>query len=167
MTPAPMMFRWDGDAMVPLHPRAADRVYVVGEEYRLAIEEERSAKAHAHYFAALNEAWQNLPEDKAERWPTVEHFRKWLLVKCGYRDERTYVAETKAAAQRIANFVKPLDEFAVVLLDGNCVAVFTAQSQSKRAMGKERFQKSKQDVLDLAADMISVSPDALSKARAA
>lgn len=27
--PAPLWFAWDGEAMVPLDPRAADRAYVI------------------------------------------------------------------------------------------------------------------------------------------
>ena len=52
----PVNFRWDGEAMVPLNPRLADRYYVVGETYRLEPREERSPNSHNHYFAAVHEA---------------------------------------------------------------------------------------------------------------
>lgn len=161
----PLPYEWTGEAMVPL-PRVAtmaDKEFVIGEMYRLAPYEERSANSHNHYFAALNEAWQNLPEDIAERFPTAEHLRKWCLIKAGYRDERTIVASSKAEAQRIAAFVKPMDEFAVVAVKEATVIVATAKSQSHRAMGKKDFGESKQAVLEIAAEMIGRSPEMLTQ----
>lgn len=163
----PITFTWtDEGVMAPL-PRLAklcDRQYVVGETYQLAPIEQRSSATHRHYFAALHDAWQNLPEHYADRWPTSEHFRKWLLVQAGYSDERSIVCSSKAEAQRVAAFVKPLDQYAVVIIAGPVVKVFTAQSQSVRAMGAKVFQDSKQKVLDIAASMIGVEPGQLGKA---
>lgn len=158
---APMAFQWDGEAMTPLHPRLADKAFVVGERYVLTEHQERSHATHAHYFAALNEVWQNLPEEQAERFPTVEHLRKWCLIKAGYSDLNSVVCSSAAEAQRVAAFVKPLDAYAVVIVRGAAVQVYTAQSQSMRAMGKDVFQKSKQAVLDIAAAMIGVTADTL------
>lgn len=159
----PVAFQWDGDAMVPLNPRLADRQYYVGQVYRLVPHEERSAASHAHYFAAINEAHANLPDHLAEKLPTPEHLRKHALIRAGYRDERTIVASSKAEAQRLAAFIKPMDGYAVVLVDGATVTVYTAQSQSFRAMGKARFEESKAKVLDVIAGMIGVAPDALKR----
>ena len=49
-----------------------------------------------------------------------------------------------------------MDEYAIVTVTGSLVTVYTAQSQSYRAMGKDKFQASKQAVLDLIAEMIGV-----------
>lgn len=163
--PLPLPCRWDGDGFVPLQrfAKEADRAYVVGEVYRMAPVEDRSGKSHGHYFAALSDAWANLPEGQAERFPSAEHLRKWALIKAGWRDERSIVAASKAEAQRLAAFVRPMDEFAVVLVSGPVVTVYTAQSQSMRAMGKQAFEASKQAVLDIVAGMIGVTADALYK----
>ena len=160
---APLTYTWDGDAMIPLKrfTRMADAQFVIGEEYRLAIHEGRSMKSHSHYFAALTEAWRNLSDDHAERFPTVEHLRKWLLIKAGYRDERSIVCSSKAEAQRVAAFMRPADEFAVVTVNEAIVTFYTAKSQSVRAMGRKDFQESKQAVLDIAAGMIGVNRDDL------
>lgn len=160
-TPAPMVFTWDGEAMVPKLPRLADRHYVVGEQYRLAVEEERSHASHNHFFAAIAESWKNLPDDQAERFATPDAFRKYCLIMEGYRDERTFVAASKAEALRLAAFVKPMNEYAVVVVRECVVVVWTAQSQSKKAMGAKAFADSKQKVLDRAASMIGVSSDTL------
>ncbi len=157
----PVAFQWDGDNMLCINPRLADRQYVVGEIYRLVPQEDRSDASHNHYFATINEAWKNLPEDIADRWPTSEHLRKWALIKSGYRDERTTVAASKAEAQRLVAFIRPIDDYAVVIAKDAVVTVYTAKSQSMRAMGKADFQKSKADVLDVLSGLIGVGTDDL------
>ena len=160
-TPVPILFDWDGEQMKPLNPLAADRQYVVGERYRLAVEEERNAVSHNHYFASVHEAWLNLPRETAAQFPTENHLRKYALVKAGFRDERSIVASSKAEALRLAAFIKPMDEFAVVTVSEAVVVVHTAKSQSTRAMGKAKFQESKTAVLGIIAGMIGVSATAL------
>lgn len=146
----PLVFAYDGEAMVPVHPRLADKHFVVGEKYALAPCEVRSAASHKHYFGSLNEAHDNLPEEAAQQFPTTDHLRKYCLIRAGYRDERSIACSSKAEAQRIAAFVKPMDDFAIVTVTEGLVTVYTAKSQSMRAMGKKVFQESKDKVLDLA-----------------
>src|SRR3546814_8478118 len=119
--------------MVPLTPRLADRYYVVGETYSLVPQEDRSAVSHRHYFVSLHDAWTNLPEDAAERFQTSEHLRKWALIRAGYRDERSIVCASKAEAQRLAAFIKPMDDYAVVLVSEAVVKVCTAKSQDRKS----------------------------------
>ena len=135
---------------------------MVGQRYIIEPREERSAESHRHYFACINEAWSNLPEDMAERLPTSDHLRKYALIKSGYRDERSIACSSKAEARKIAAFVKPIDDFAVVTVSDATVTVFTAKSQSMRAMGKNEFAISKDKVLDIIAAMIGTTADALS-----
>ena len=164
MTPIyPVAFRWDGEAMLPLHPRIADKQYVVGEIYRLEPREERSAASHAHYFASITEAHSNLPDDSAERFPTPDALRKFALIRAGFRDERSIVASSKAEALRLAAFIKPMDEFAVVTVKDAVVIVYTAKSQSMKAMGKADFEASKKAVLDIVAQMIGSNADTLQR----
>lgn len=160
----PLSFSWNGEAMIPLNPKAADRQYVVGEVYRLVPQEERSRASHSHFFACINEAWKNLPEDLAERFPSSGHLRKWCLIKAGFRDERSHVCPSKAEAQRLAAFVKPMDDLSVVLVNEATVTVFTAKSQSVRAMGKAEFQRSKDAVFDQLAALIGTDPATLKNA---
>ena len=120
-----------------------------------------SAASHSHYFASLTEAWRNLPEDMAERFPTVEALRKWALIKAGFRDERSVVCSNKTEAQRIATFIRHLDDMTVVVVTEATLTVMTAKSQSMRAMGRVEFQRSKEAVLDVVAQMIGVKRDAL------
>lgn len=161
----PIVFTWDGDAMVP-HQRFAslcDRQYVVGESYTLVHHEERSDRTHRHFFASVNEIWKNLPEQIAARWPTPEHLRKWALIRCGYADSRSVVCESDIEAHRIAAFLRPLDAYAVIAISGPVVTVYTAQSQSRADMNKATFQQSKEDVFGLLADLIGTSKENISR----
>lgn len=168
--PSPVAFEWNGEAMVPT-PRFAklcDTQFVVGENYVLVPHEGRSAASHGHYFAALTEAWRNLPEAEGSRFPSVEHLRKWALIKAGFADERSIVCSSKAEARRLAAFVQPLDGYAVVLASEAVVKVYTAQSQSHRAMGAKAFQESKEKVLEILAGLLGTDVSALAaNARAA
>lgn len=159
----PLPFRWNGEAMAPL-PRFAkdcDKHFVVGEIYRLVEHEDRSIRSHQHFFASVNEAWKNLPDDLMEQFPTPDHLRKYALIKAGFADSRQLVAASKAEARRIASFVRPCDEYAVVAVHEAVVTIWTARSQSMKAMGARDFQASKDAVLNIAAGMIRVTPETL------
>lgn len=144
-----MLFRWDGDAMAvePRFRKAADAAYTVGEVYRLEVQEQRSLVSHNHYFATLNDIWLSLPEEYGDRIPSTEHMRKFALIRTGYRDERSIVCASKAEAARVAAFMKPMDDFALIVVNEATVTVYTAKSQSHKAMGFKVFQQSKEAVL--------------------
>lgn len=162
---APIPMQWTGEHFVPHHRfrSECDQSFVIGQLYPLAVQEHRSTNTHRHYFAAINEAWMNMPEHMAGRFQTSEHLRKFALIKAGYRDERSIACSSKAEARRLAAFIKPMDDFAVVTVSESVVTVYTAKSQSMQAMGKQVFKESKQAVLDVIAAMIGVTPDTLSE----
>ena len=95
-----------------------------------------------------------MPERYGDAIPSVEHMRKWALIRTGYRDERSIVCASKAEAKRVAAFVKPMDDFAIVVVNEATVAVYTAKSQSQKAMGGKEFQKSKEAVLEYCQSML-------------
>jgi hypothetical protein len=163
----PLYYTWDGEALVPRHPALCDRHLTVGEEYCLVEHHERSRRSHAHYFSCIHAAWLSIPEHLADRFPTSEALRKFALIKAGYADERSIVCASKAEAQRVAAFVKPMDTYAVVVVKEAVVSVFTAKSQSTKAMGRKVFQESKVAVLEYVADLIGVTPEALARREAA
>lgn len=161
---SPLYFVWTEDGVMrPVNPRSAARLYEVGQSYRLGVIEERSTNTHNHYFASLTEAWKNLPEHYAERFPSVEHLRKWCLVKAGYADERSIACASPEEAAKVGAFVRPLDDFAVITVRDNVVKVYTAKSQSTRSMDKKEFGESKIAVLDICAQMVGVTPEQLQK----
>jgi len=160
----PMPFQWTGEEMRPTRGFAAlaDKQFVIGEVYVLGeADQERSGASHRHYFASVHEAWLNLPEREAERFPTSEHLRKYALIKAGYCDVRDMVCASKAEAVRVGAFVKPMDPYALVVVSAAVVRVYTAKSQSHKAMTKRVFQESKDAVLGVLAGMIEVSREQL------
>ena len=161
---APQYFRWDAErsVMEPRLKRLADKTYVDGEEYRLGPIEERSLASHNAYFAAVHEAFLNLPEDMSDRFMTEDHLRRYCLIKAGFADERSIVCASKADALRVQAFIKPMDTYALVTAVERVVTVYTAKSQSFKAMGKKDFQASKEAVLEVLAAMVGVKPESLS-----
>ena len=163
----PLSYVWDGDSFkpaTPFHATQADRYFVIGGIYHLSVEEPRSTRSHRHYFAAIREAWLNLSEEQAMRWPSPDALRKWALIACGYRNERQIVCVTREEATRMAAFMRPLDSHAVVAVEDRVVIYATAMSQrtsGEDAMDKETFQASKEAVLNCIASEIGVSAETL------
>lgn len=165
--PIPCMF--DGDAFRPVtnFARVARQHYGAGEVVSLVTHEERSMKSHDHFFAVVAEAWKTLPEDLAEQFPTSEHLRKHALIRTGHHNSSSTVCMFKTEALRLVAAMAPLDEFSLVVVSGKVVTRYVAKSQSLKAMGKEAFQQSKDDVLGFLADLIGVTQTQLTQARAA
>lgn len=163
----PEPFEWDGEVMRPLRPRRADAFYTVGQRYILETVSQRSDPSHKHEFAWLREAWMSLPDRYAERFATTEHLRKWALIRAGYSDSHTITCASKAEALRVAAFIRPIDEFAVVVVTEATVTRYTAKSQSRRAMGAKVFQESKTAIMDIVAKMLGVEPGQLPQREAA
>lgn len=140
-----------GMALVPIgrHQNRFSDAFEEGETYAMAVHEDRSWASHNHYFACIKDHWLSLPERAAmETWAqSPEHLRKYALIQTGWNDTHSHACKSAAEAQRTAAFVRPIDEFSVVIARGSIVERFTAKSQSMRAMGKADFERSKEDVL--------------------
>ncbi len=141
----------------------ADKHYAEGELVRMERHEIVSSASRGHYFATLKDAWANLPDEWAVQIPSPEALRKYALIKAGYCDQHTFTCASKAEAQRLAAFLKPVDEYAIVIAKESTVTRFTAKSQSERAMGKKGFQASKDAVLGIVAEMLGTNAKALTE----
>jgi hypothetical protein len=117
----------------------------------------RSQQTHNHYFAAIHDAWQNLPEDISGEFPSPEHLRKYALIKAGYCTCQNIVCATNKTAIEAGAIVMGIDEFAICSVVGQVVTVYRAQSQSYKAMGKVAFAKSKSDVLEVLSGMVGAN----------
>ncbi|MDE2096835.1 MAG: hypothetical protein KGL39_06270 [Patescibacteria group bacterium] len=152
-----IQFTWDktASAMVPVgrYRSMCERLFEDGHHYRMEVHEERSMRSHRFYFAALHEAWLNLNEKSAAQFPTPEHLRHWALVQTGYCTERDFVLDSAKEATRLATYFRKVSSYSVIKVSANVVKVFEPESQSIKAMKKDRFEASKRDVLDLAATM--------------
>lgn len=159
MRPRIVFMLWDGEVFKPTPPFTAycNREYVVGEVYPMAPIEERSKASHDHYFAALQEAFDNLSEENAKQFPSSEHLRHWALIQLGYCTECHWVMADNNEARRLAIDLRRREPYAVLTVRGRVVHEYLAESQSRASMKKERFQQSKTDVLDLVASMARTS----------
>lgn len=163
----PLAFTWnaaDGEhgCMVPRDHRA-QTYFEDRQTYQLQVYEGRSKKSHDHFFAVIEEAWKNLPERHAARFPTDEHFRKYLLIQNGFCTSTELACGTPDQAVKFAKHLRTKDAYSMILVRGTVVMEFVAESQSQHAMGKARFQDSKQKCLEGAAAMIGVSVEDLAK----
>lgn len=161
---APITFTWTDDgSMKPLASLAqrADKLFVIGERYRLEEVNERSAISHSHEFAWLAEAWKQLPEDLASLYPSPEHLRKRALIEAGYYNEQIIDVGTKAGAFRVAAYARSVDDFALVIVQGPLVIIRTAKSQARRAMNRKEFQASKTAIMEIVSVMIGVASETL------
>lgn len=167
MTALPINCIWDGEAFVPAGTywaKKADEEFVVGQRYRIGEYHDRSPASHNHQFAWLNEAWQSLPDELYDQYPSPEHLRKFALIAKGHCTMVQHACASNAEALRLAAAIRPYDTYAVVSVRGPVVTVYNAVSQSVKAMDGPQFQKSKQDVIDFVADLLGVAPDDLRKA---
>jgi hypothetical protein len=158
MMKEPRKFRmmWRDGVFIPADSQKAycDETFGEGEIVTFERHEERSARSHNHYFACIQTAWENLPEQD-ERFPTPDALRKWALIRCGYCTKTELVCDTPEQAALVASFTGNR-EGVIIIVRENVVVKYTAMSQSTAAMGKTQFQQSKDLVLDTIAELIAV-----------
>ena len=156
-----LICEWTGDGFTPLQrfKAEADKTLVVHERYVIDTIEERSARSHRQYFARIKDYWMSLPDAMLDRFPTPEHLRKYCLIKAGYADSRSIVEASKAAALRLAAFLRPIDEFAIVTIEQCVVTIWTAKSQSHKSMDKATFQESKDAVFEILENLLQRKND--------
>ncbi|GLS17877.1 hypothetical protein GCM10007874_08930 [Labrys miyagiensis] len=152
MTTPSLLATWTGQAFTP-SPRATAAsagLFDVGQRYRVAVVAERSKRAHKAYFAALHAAFAALPEG---RFHSVEQLRKTALCATGFCNEIRIACASRAEALRTVAGIAALDPHALCTVRERTVVVRTAHSQSRRAMGRERFEASRKAVLDYVAGL--------------
>jgi hypothetical protein len=154
-------WRWNGAMLLPTRLEAVERMFEVDGRYHLESHFERSAPRHRAYFASLAEAWHSLPESTRDELPSPEHLRHFSLIKTGWRNERHIVLGSHREAIRVAAFMARPETFAVIFPDGHRVVEWTAKSQSYRAMDREAFNRSMDDVMRYVAGLIGVSQEEL------
>jgi hypothetical protein len=163
MTTFPLTYLGNGQfTTTPYHMKRLD--YGQGEIINVEEVQERSQKSHAHYFALITEAWRTLPETLADEFPSAEHLRKRALIDAGYCTETRMAFRTNAEAVAAAAFVGTLDGYAHCSVVDRVVIVRRAESQSMKAMKKERFQRSKDDVLSVIAQLLHTDPASITEA---
>ena len=145
-------------AIVPMDRRAFTAATREGERVAVTIQRQRSRRSHDHYFAIIAEAWANLPERVvSEPWAaSPEHLRKYALIRAGYADVQTFLTADASEGKRLAGVLRTglRDRYSLVVVADEAVSIFTAQSQSRAAMGAEKFQASKDAVFAFLSELI-------------
>lgn len=169
----PVGFTWDErDQVMRLLPRfgnLAAQQYRDAQVYRLVVvDDERNMKSHAHYFAALNEGFKTISERYAGRWDSVQHLREWLLIREGWYNETEIDCGTEKNAQRQLQYctqqIQRRGHYTQVFISGSKIIFRDAKSQSREAMDRDTFERSKRDVLDALTHLLDVSRAELDKA---
>lgn len=141
-----------------------------GEIVSVTIDRGRSTASHKHQFAWLTDAWLNLPESLRDRpWAeTSETLRKHALIATGFHQSYTLDCGANATAQRVKAALVSAEAgkhgYAVGVVRGPIVTIWTPESQSVRAMGGKRFQESKTAIMDWIAAQIGIDAANLSGA---
>lgn len=126
-------------------------------------EKQRSQAEHNHQFAAVHDLYENLPINHAGApyAASADAFRKHGLIATGYCDVSTLDFASPASALKsapvIAAMARKAHGYALVIARGPLVVCSTPHSQSFKAMGKERFQQSKADVLVWAETLLGIA----------
>ncbi len=162
----PLIYQGKGrfEAASAYHANRLESLYGAGEMVTVEEVSERSLKSHNAFFAQVADAWSTLPETLSDNFPSAEHLRKWALIKAGYRTETHLVFRTNAEAITAAAFIGNLDSYAICEVSDRLATVWRAESQSMKAMNKERFQQSKDDCLRVISNLIGAD---IAKDRAA
>lgn len=171
MTDAPTPYEWTDDGSwkpLPRFRKRCDAEFAIGERAILVKHEERSMNSHRHFFAEVHNLWETLPEDMGERFPNDKILRKWALIKAGFCNMTDYVASSKAEAERARKLAEQVaaaqaDGYAIAIRRDCVVTVYTAKSQSIKAMGRADFQASKDAVFRVISELIGVDPATLAR----
>jgi hypothetical protein len=119
------------------------------------------------FFAAIRDAWANLPEHHKERFPNSEVLRKTALIHAGHCDVMTVVAGSKSAAPGVANAFKARDQYCIAVPKGDVVTVYTARSMARRVLLKKEFLQVAEKVFAWIESQTGVNPAQSHEARAA
>jgi hypothetical protein len=124
-------------------------------------------KSRRYFFAALRDAWANLPDAMRERFPNAEVLRKHALVAIGYCDVITLAVGSKAAAPQIASAFRLKDQYCIATVRGDVVTIYTARSMARRVLLKKDFLQVADKVFHWIAETTGIDPSQSHEGRAA
>lgn len=139
--------------------------YTAGMGYLLEPATLGSTPFERAFFASVNTAWQNLSDDRQrEEYPTPDHLRKRALIKCGFHRTSEIVFDTDKDARRAAATAKLDDEYCVVVVSGNVMRKYVAESMKVRTkQDRERFKLMADAVLQLLAATLGTTKKELER----
>ncbi len=160
----PLICRWSAADNAMHCLSRPGKYFQDGSKYILEVREERSAASHKRSMAWLHDAWLSLPEGLDKRFPSENHLRKWALVRAGFADEEIIPFDSAADAKKAAILVRKKDDYAVIVPKGKVLQIFTAKSQSYRAMDKKTFQESVEAIERVISELLGTTRTELKNA---
>lgn len=139
--------KWTGGAIVPdgkssweavkkLHPH---------ERLRVVCSKPRNYDRHRLYFAVIDRAFDNWPEQHEFRAETSEHLRHFLQIKAGYKNVETHELDM-ASPEKIALSTRVIlasalqKPYPFVRSYGDKVAIFTSKSIDYGTLDEAAFK---------------------------
>jgi len=121
----------------------------------------RSPKAHRHFFAIIDKAFQNWPDTHPFQPDSAEHLRAWLEVKAGHRDiiladpSGPMVEFIKAVLKRIEDADIGF-RYGFPAVKGDMIAVAFPRSISWSTLSQEEFSPIANEIYAILEDIIGV-----------
>lgn len=163
----PALFTYEGDGTFTAAPRFRDKLdaeFVCGATYVMEAVEERQAARDKAYHAEMRDAWANLPEHLAERFPNPTDFRRYCLAQCGFAHVSRMAMKTTKDALAALSVMAGLGIMAS--LDGAVLVIVKPMSQKISGpdkMEKEERLRSYRMTLDYAASLIGTMSEDLQR----
>jgi len=123
-------------------------------------------KSRRYFFAALRDAWANLPDAMRDQFPNAEVLRKHSLIAIGYCDVITLACGSKTAAPQIASAFRMKDQYCVATVRGDVVTIYTARSMARRVLLKKDFLRVADQVFAWIAQTTGIDPSQSQEAAA-
>jgi hypothetical protein len=163
----PFVAIWEGDGFRPLRrfQKILDSHFVCGRPYTLEERMDRSAASHRQFFATVKDLWANLPQKYDGRWCNETLFRATALAMTGFATVVDHVVDTPDEAARFEVMARAMratrsdsvEDYKLVLAQGNVVRIYHPWSQAYRAMDKDTFQRSSQAVMEWCSALVGVT----------
>lgn len=160
----PFAFRYDGEGdMKALRVAAADRTFVIGRIYWLveAKLHEATDASRRHMFAVLNKAFQSLPESLHDLYPNMDALRKRALITAGFYEETEISGATPAQSGQLVTSLRRQNSLSHVRIEDGVVYQRTAKSI--KDMERDEFERAKQAIFEIVAELIGVTVDELTR----
>lgn len=85
-------------------------------------------------------------------------------MRAGFADEEIIPFDSAADAKKAAILVRKKDDYAVIVPKGKVLQIFTAKSQSYRAMDKKTFQESVEAIERVISELLGTTRTELKNA---
>lgn len=160
-----VLLRWTGSAYEPataFWQRVISEQTPIGavEWQEFSPDDEVSDAERAAFFAQVGEAWKNLPDDLAARYPSPDHIRKRALVTTGHCDITDHVCESEHEIGMIQRFAAR-NEYAVLVRKDMVIRELVPKSMKKGGMTKKEFREAAEDVRRVLSELLGVDIETL------